>query len=81
MKVEFSKCFVKSYKQATDRIQNDFDKQLSFLLQDIRYPSLHAKKYNESQGVWQARVNRDWRFYFVIEDDIYYLVDIIQHPK
>ena len=81
MKVEFSKSFVRSYKQATDRVQNDFDKQLGFLLQDIRYPSLHAKKYDESQGVWQARVNRDWRFYFVIEDDIYYLVDIMQHPK
>jgi len=42
---------------------------------------LRAKKYDESRGVWQARVNKDWRFYFVIQDDIYYLVDIIRHPK
>ena len=42
---------------------------------------LRAKKYDESRGIWQARVNKDWRFYFVIQDDIYYLVDIIRHPK
>lgn len=81
MKVEFSIRFIKSYKQSTNRIQSDFDKQLGFLLQDMRHPSLHVKKYDESQDVWQARVNRDWRFYFIIKNNIYYLVDIIQHPK
>jgi hypothetical protein len=44
-------------------------------------PSLRAKKYDESQDLWQARVNKDWRFYFLIRDDIYYIVDIIPHPK
>ena len=34
------------------------------MLSDIRYPSLHAKKYDESGDLWQARVIRDWRFYF-----------------
>jgi hypothetical protein len=34
-------------------------------------PSLRAKKYDEAQDYWQARVNRDWRFYFTI----------IPHPK
>jgi hypothetical protein len=44
------------------------------------HPSLHAK-YNESRDLRQARVNRDWRFYFVIAGDTYVITDIIPHPK
>ena len=81
MQFEPTKHFKKAYKSAPERVKKDFRKQGGYLLENLRHPSLHAKKHNESQGVWQARVNRDWRFYFVMEDDIYYLVDIIQHPK
>ena len=36
---------------------------------------------DERRGLWQARVTLDWRFYFLIEDDIYVLQDITRHPK
>jgi hypothetical protein len=42
---------------------------------------LHAKKYDEALDRWQARVNKDWRFYFNIVDDTYVIRDIIPHPK
>jgi hypothetical protein len=42
---------------------------------------LRAKKYDESRGVWQARVNRDWRFYFVIESGEYVILGLKRHPK
>lgn len=59
-------------------------KKLSRLLINSRcYCSgtLHAKKYDETADRWQARVTRDWRFYFSIEGDTYTLQDIIRHPK
>jgi len=62
-------------------ISKAFFKQVKFLEQDLHHPSLRAKKYDESQDLWQARVNKDWRFYFQIHDDVYYIVDIIPHPK
>jgi len=31
--------------------------------------------------VWQARINRDWRFYFIIVHDTYVILDVIAHPK
>jgi len=34
-----------------------FHKQLAFLERDLRHPSLQAKKFDESAGIWQARVN------------------------
>ncbi|MBZ5538275.1 MAG: hypothetical protein LAO31_20165 [Acidobacteriia bacterium] len=32
-------------------------------------------------SIWQARVNRDWRFYFVITGETYLILNIIPHPK
>jgi mRNA interferase RelE/StbE len=42
---------------------------------------LRAKKYDEATGLWQARVNRSWRFYFPIQSDTYIITDIVPHPK
>lgn len=42
---------------------------------------LRAKKYDEATDLWQARVNRDWRFYFTIAGDTYRIEDVMPHPK
>jgi hypothetical protein len=34
-----------------------------------------------ARDLWQARVNRNWRFYFMIENDKYIIARIIPHPK
>jgi mRNA-degrading endonuclease RelE of RelBE toxin-antitoxin system len=62
-------------------IRKAFYKQAAFLLQNLQHPSLHAKKYSESEDKWQARVNRSWRFYFRIVGDSYIVTDVIPHPK
>lgn len=80
MKVILSDRFSRSFREAPERIQRDFGKQLAHLLRDLHYPSLHAKKYDAERGVWQARVDGGWRFYFTIEADAYHLIDIIPHP-
>ncbi|WP_425340738.1 hypothetical protein [Candidatus Magnetobacterium casense] len=46
-----------------------------------RYPSLRAKKYNESQNIWQIRINAEYRAYFRIDGDTYVLIAICKHPK
>ena len=58
-----------------------FRKQLGLLLANLLHPSLHAKKYSEAQDIWQARINRSWRFYFTIQGDTYEIITIIPHPK
>ena len=73
--------FERNYAKAPQQVQRAFDKQSWFLLQNLHYPSLHSKKYDESRGLWQARVNKDWRFYFLIQEGGYLIVDIIPHPK
>jgi mRNA interferase RelE/StbE len=81
MRLRFSARFTKSYGTAPTHIQRAFDKQSLHLLANLRHPSLRAKKYDEARDLWQARVTRDWRFYFTIEEDAYYLYDITSHPK
>ena len=46
------------YTHLSPKIKSQVDKQLDFLLKDLRYPSLRAKKYDESRDIWQARINR-----------------------
>jgi mRNA interferase RelE/StbE len=81
MRLFYTDRFLKSYEQAPAAIQGAFDRRVALLLANLRHPSLRAKKYDEARGIWQARVTRDWRFYFTIEGDTYYLLDIISHPK
>jgi len=69
MKTRLSPTAVKSYVAASLAVRKTFDKQTKFLVENLNHPSLHAKKYDEGTGMWQARVNRDWRFYLTIEGD------------
>ena len=79
MQIVTTRHFDRAYANTPAAIQRAFLKQVNFLLADIRHPSLRAKKYDELR--WQARVTRDWRFYFRIEEDTYVLLDIMAHPK
>jgi hypothetical protein len=81
MTASYSKRFLKQYAVAPLPVRKAFDKQASLLLRNLNHPSLHAKKYNEALDLWQARVNRDWRFYFTIEGELYHLHEIVKHPK
>ena len=69
------------YHSAPPLIQKAFDKQVRMLAGNLLHPSLRAKKFDETNDIWQARVNKDWRFFFQIIDDTYVIVRIIPHPK
>ncbi len=81
MKYERTSTFKRAFAKFPDAIKRTFEKQATFLLQDIRYPSLHAKKYGGTTDIWQARVTDCIRFYFKIVDHTYVLLNIIKHPK
>ena len=81
MRLLYTERFRRSYADAPRSIQKRCDKQLALLVENLRHPSLRAKKYDEVRDIWQARVNKGWRFYFVIRGDLYYLLDLIPHPK
>jgi len=81
MRALITEKFAGQLASAPPEVQRAFARQLPHLLRDLRYPGLHAKKYDEARNIWQARVTRDWRFYFRIEGETYILQTIIPHPK
>jgi len=81
MRVVLSDRAIQSLKDAPFSVRRAFEKQLRFLLDNLLHPSLHAKKYDEANDPWQARVNKVWRFYFTIANDTYRIEKIISHPK
>ena len=81
MKVFLSDRAIESLRGAPPDVRRAFAKQLRFLVNNLLHPSLHAKKYDDAADLWQARVTRDWRFYFTIADDTYRIEKVIPHPK
>jgi plasmid maintenance system killer protein len=70
-----------SYDDAPAAVQKAFEKSVALLVANLRHPSLRAKKYDEVNDVWQARINSNWRFYFQVVGDAYVIHKIIPHPK
>lgn len=81
MRHQFTDRATREYADAPRAIQGAFDRRLAFLLENIHHPSLHAKKYDEANDIWQARVTKGWRFYFQIRGDTYVILSIIRHPQ
>lgn len=81
MKVVLSKRTDKQLSKCTPIIVKQFFKQVDLLKLNQNHPSLRSKKYSEKENVWQARINRNWRFYFKITGNIYLILEIIPHPK
>ena len=80
MRLDYSPQFLRSWGKVPLQVQRRFEKQAAFLLENLRHPSLQAKKYDEARDIWQARVDRAWRFYFQIKGDTYYMLNITPHP-
>jgi mRNA-degrading endonuclease RelE of RelBE toxin-antitoxin system len=58
MKLRYSATANKAFADAPAHVQKAFLKQAKFLQQNLAHPSLRAKKYDEAQDIWQARVSK-----------------------
>jgi hypothetical protein len=51
MRAAFSHRFVRQYAVLPEDRKARFDKQLAFLLTNLRHPPLRAKKYEAARGI------------------------------
>lgn len=79
MRYHTSQRFDREYAELPESLQKKIKKQVRLLVENLRHPSLRAKKYHEADGTWQARIDRRYRFYFKIEHDGYILITIKRH--
>ena len=55
MRIVFLKSADKEYRSLSPLLQKLVKKQLSLLADNLHHPSVRAKKYDESRGIWQGR--------------------------
>jgi mRNA-degrading endonuclease RelE of RelBE toxin-antitoxin system len=61
---QFTKKFKKEYQKLPREIQDNFDKKLSLLLDDILHPSLRIKKVQGTESRWEGSITMKYRFTF-----------------
>lgn len=81
MKIAKTENFAKGYKKLPLNIQKKTDKQLTLLSQNLRHPSIRAKKLEGFVDVWEGRVDRHYRFAFVIDVDVITLLRVGPHDE
>ena len=57
MRAVYAKRFVEGYANAPPHVQRAVDRRVALLLENLRHPSLRAKKYDEARDIWQARAD------------------------
>jgi mRNA-degrading endonuclease RelE of RelBE toxin-antitoxin system len=67
MRLDYSPQFLENWNRTPPRVQKLLEKQVQFLLENLRHPSLRAKKYDEARDIWQARVDGRGVFTFKSE--------------
>jgi len=68
--------FKRAYKQLPDDIKGKLKKQLRFLTENVRHPSLRIKKIKGTIGIWETGVDKSHRFTFEILEDTIILRNI-----
>ena len=79
MKVTFTKPFKRDYKGLPENLQELIDKQIIYLLNDPKHPSLRLKKMEGHKFIYEARITKGYRMTFQIVDDTYLLRRVGTH--
>jgi len=59
--------FKKAYYSLPQEIREKVAKAFRFFQEDIHHPSLGIKKIQGAKGIWEGRIDRDYRFTFHYE--------------
>lgn len=71
--------FKKQYQKLPAKVQTKFQKQIKLLIQDIRHPSVQAKKMQNTADIWEGRIDYQYRFTFKLIDETIMLRAIGTH--
>jgi len=78
MEIRFLEQAVRQYKKLPHQLQKKTDKQLLFLRDNLKHPSLNVKKM-EGEEKYEARVDWHYRLTFLIREQIIYILSIGPH--
>lgn len=77
--VHWTKQFSSDYSRLPQVTQKKLARQLQMLTTNQRYPSLRLRKMVDEHGIWEARVDRCYRFTFERVGNTLYLRTVGRH--
>lgn len=81
MKVALTARFEKAYQRLNQPQRRAVEKALSFVVNNIRHPSLRVKKIEGTTGIWEARASKSIRLSFEFRDDTLVLRNVGGHNE
>lgn len=71
--------FKRDFKKLPEPIKRKTEQALRFLVENPRHPSLHTKRIRGTKHLWEARVTKNYRIVFAVEEDTYVLYGVGPH--
>ena len=81
MKILYTKKFLRSFNKLLSDIKKRAKKKFNIFLNNSNHPSLRVKKIKNRKGVFEGRINRDYRFSFLITKEAYVFINIGKHDE
>lgn len=73
--------FQKDYDRLPAYLKKKTKKAVGFLKENFQHPSLRAKKMKGEKNIWEARVDKSYRFTFGIGRNTYLLYRVGPHDE
>jgi len=70
MRLEWPKTFSKEYHSLPKEIQERFDEKIQLFVENSHHPSLRVKKMSGTQNIWEASINKNYRWTFEWRQDL-----------
>ena len=68
-KIRFTQRFLKSFARLPVPVQEKIKKKIALLAEDPRHPSLQTKPIQGATGLYEARIDRDYRMTYERDTD------------
>ena len=81
MKICRSDRFKEAFKKLDGKLKKKVEKALRLFCQNPYHPSLHVKKMQGVDNIWEVRVDIHYRFTFDIVDGVYRLRNLDNHDE
>ncbi len=81
MKLHRQPQFDLDYQKLPVKIKTKLHRQLKAISENLRHPSLRTKKIQGHSDIWEARIDRFYRFTFKIINDIVFLRRAGKHDE
>jgi len=81
MRLQYTRRFQRAYSRLADHDAKKVQKALRLMTENLRHPSLHIKKIQGTDNIWEARAGLSVRLTFEIQGDVMILRNVGLHDE